>query len=97
MTVEFSLVLATISLAFGILGTVAGIKRSEKHDNKEDAAQLTTVIVKLENIGDDVKEIRGDMKSLKADVQNHAERLAKVEQRVDTLSNLIMKDREEDD
>lgn len=50
MTVEIALVISAISLGFAIYSGVQNLKRNNKQDAKSDSAQLTTVIVKLENI-----------------------------------------------
>lgn len=53
---------------------------------------MTTVIVKLEKIGDDIKEIKSDMRDLKDVIQNHAERLVKIEQQLKVLNKTVFKD-----
>ena len=50
-----------------------------KQNTKADASQITTVLIKLENIADDIAEIKADLKSVKAEVQDLRERIAKVE------------------
>lgn len=92
MTIEVALVLSAISLAFGIYQGVSNLKRNNRTDAKTDASQLTTVIVKLEKIGDDIKEIKSDMRDLKDDIQNHAERLVKIEQQLKVLNKTVFKD-----
>lgn len=46
---------------------------------KEDTTQITTVLIKLEGIADDIAEIKADMKNVKNDIRQLYERLAKVE------------------
>jgi hypothetical protein len=70
MTIEVALVLSAISLAFGIYQGVSNLKRNNRNDDKTDATQLTTVIVKLENIGNDVSEIKSDMRNVKEDMKD---------------------------
>lgn len=50
-----------------------------KQNTKADASQITTVLIKLENIADGIAEIKADLKSVKAEVQDLRERIAKVE------------------
>lgn len=71
-----------------------------KATEKEDTTQLTTLLIKLENISDGVNEIKKDMRSLREDVQNLRERIAKVEasaasahKRVDILTGTKNDDR----
>lgn len=94
MTIEVALVISAISLAFGIYSGVANLKRNSKTDTKTDTAQLTTVIVKLENIGNDISEIKNDLRDVKADVKDHGNRIVKLEQQVKVL-NKVNFDRKE--
>jgi len=91
MTIEVALVISAISLIFSIIVGVSGMKRNEKTDNQKEASNLTTVIVKLENIGDDIKEIKTDMRDVKNDIQNHAERIIKAEQQIKVLNKTVFK------
>lgn len=92
--VNFSLVISTIacisSLIFGILTATSRFKKT----NKEESVSLTTVIVKLENIGSDLKEIKTDISNTKNELNDLKERLVKTEEstkqahkRLDELSN----------
>lgn len=92
MTIEIALVISVLSVAFGIYSGVSNIKRNERHDNKTDASQLTTVIVKLENIGNDINEIKNDMRNVKDDVKDMNVRLVKMEQQVKVLNKTVFKE-----
>ena len=80
MTVEVALVISIISVVFGIWSGVTNIKRNEKNDTKADATEMTTVIVKLENIGIGISEIKNEMTNVKNDIKESRERLIKVEE-----------------
>lgn len=80
MTLELSILISVISVSFALYSGISNLKRNNRKDTAEDAAQLTTVIVKLENIGDGVSEIKADMKNVKGEVQELRERLVAVEQ-----------------
>lgn len=80
MTVEIALLISGVSLAFGIYQGITNMKRNNRHDDKNDATQLTTVIVKLENIGDGVNEIKADMKNVKSDVGELKEKQVRTEE-----------------
>lgn len=54
--------------------------RNLKGDTKQDAGQMMEVIVKLETINENVKEVKADMKDVKSDVEKMKERLIVVEQ-----------------
>ena len=79
MTIEVALVISALSLAFGIYQGVVNMKRNRTSDDKNDAAQLTTVIVKLENISAGISDIKSDMRNVKDEVKEMRERLIKVE------------------
>lgn len=80
MTLELSIVISVLSVSFALYSGISNLKRNDKKDTAEETAQLTTVIVKLENIGDGVSEIKSDMKNVKGEVQELRERLVVVEQ-----------------
>lgn len=94
MTIEVALLFSGISLAFSIYTGIFNMKRSQKSDTKQDTAELTTVIVKLENIGNGITEIKAEMTNVKNDIKESRERLIKVEEsakqahkRIDALEN----------
>ena len=89
MTIEIAVVISLLSLLFSICFGVANLKRNNKNDAKMDQSQLTTVIVKLENIGNDITEMKGDLRDVKEDLKNHSERLVKVEQQIKVLNNNV--------
>lgn len=92
LTIEVALLISVISVAFGIWSGVTNIKRNKKNDTKADATELTTVIVKLENIGNDISEIKNDMKNVKDDMKDMNIRLVKMEQQVKVLNKAVFKD-----
>ena len=89
MTVELAVIISVISPIFGIYSGVANLKRNSRNDTKMDQSQLTTVIVKLENIGNDISEMKSDLRDVKEDLKNHSERLVKMEQQIKVLNNAI--------
>lgn len=80
MTIEVALLISGVSVAFAIYTGVSNMKRNSKKDAQADATQLTTVIVKLENINTICTEIKSDISTIKADVKDLSERLVIVEQ-----------------
>lgn len=70
--------------------------RNLKGDTKQDAGQLTTVIVKLETITEDLREMKRDIKDVKSDMDKMKERITLNEastksahQRIDYLQGLV--------
>ena len=80
MTIEVALLISGISVAFGIYAGVVNLKRNEKADTKADTAEMTTVIVKLENIGNGITEIKNEMINVKNDIKEDRERIIRVEE-----------------
>lgn len=91
MTIEIALLISGVSLAFGIYQGVSNLRRNNKQDDKEDATQLTTVIVKLENIGDGVTEIKSDLKNIKDDIKKFREWKATATQQIKALEKNVFK------
>jgi peptidoglycan hydrolase CwlO-like protein len=91
MTIEVALLISGVSVAFGIIQGLSNMRRNNKADDKNDATQLTTVIVKLENIANGVAEIKSEMTNVKADIKESRERLIKVEQQVKVLNKTVFK------
>lgn len=80
MTIEVALLISGVSLAFGLYSGISNLKRNQRSDDKNEASQLTTVIVKLENIGTGISEIKNEMSNVKSDVKESRERIIKVEE-----------------
>lgn len=80
MTIEVALLISGISLAFGIYSGISNLKRNNKQDTREEAAQLTTVIVKLENLGTGIAEIKNELAGIKNDTRELRDRIIAVEQ-----------------
>lgn len=80
MTIEVALLISGVSLAFGIYSGISNLKRNNKQDTQEEAAQLTTVIVKLENLGTGIAEIKSELAGIKNDTRELRDRIIAVEQ-----------------
>lgn len=96
MTVEVALVISALSLIFAVYSGVTSLKRTARNDDKKEASELTTVIVKLETISNGVSEIKNEMGNMKSDMKDIRDRLIIVEQsskqahkRLDTLEGRV--------
>ena len=78
MTIELSLLLSGISVAFAIFFGIS--KKDAEQETEERATANTLMMTKLENIADDVKDIKRDYKETRAEVQNLHDRVLIVEQ-----------------
>ena len=95
MSIEPTIFIAAASLIISIILTVFNIWRANKADNKADSSELTTVIVKLEGIHEDTREIKADLKDAKAELKDHSERLVKAEQEIKVLNHTVFNNKEE--
>ena len=89
---EGSTIISLCSLIIAMVVAFSNIRNKNYVNDRESASQITTLIVKLENIADGINEIKSEMKSMKSDVDDLRERLIRVEQstksahhRMDTL------------
>jgi peptidoglycan hydrolase CwlO-like protein len=84
LTVELSLLLSGISVAFAIFFGISSKNRNDRKDTEQEtedrASTHTLLMTKLENIADDVKDIKRDYRETNAEVQNLRERVVAVEQ-----------------
>lgn len=80
MTIEVALIISGASVAFGIYSGVSNLKRNKSCDDKKEAQDMTTVIVKLESIGTGITEIKSEMNNVKCDIKESRERIIKVEE-----------------
>ena len=80
MTIEVALLISGVSVAFGVYSGIKNLKRNEKAEVKQDASEMTTVIVKLENICTGIAEIKTEMNNVKNDIKEDRERIIRVEE-----------------
>ena len=77
-----SLLLTVISVTGVIVFGITSAMRNKTKDDKEQSSQLTTMIVKLENISTTCTEIKNELFNVKEEMKEHAKRLTIVEQSV---------------
>jgi predicted RNase H-like nuclease (RuvC/YqgF family) len=82
MTVEVALVISGVSLAFALYQGITNLKRNKAADDKKEATDMTTVVIKLETISNNVMEVKNDMKNIREDVKEDRERIIKIEESV---------------
>lgn len=79
---------ALIALIGCIVG-LAGWLRNHDTDNERETSNLTTVIVKLENIRGSISDLKLDLKRTAEDLQSIDRRLTVVEESVKQAHNRI--------
>lgn len=70
-------IISALSLLFAVYSF-------SRNNTKQDTTELTTVIVKLENIGIGINDIKTEISALKNDQKEDHDRLIKVEQSLST-------------
>lgn len=80
---------SVVALVISAISVFTSMRRANKKEDKDESTQMTTVIVKLENIGDDIKDVKTDVRELRGDMINHTERLAAIEQKVRALDKAV--------
>lgn len=78
-----------IIAAGALLVSALALIRSFSRDSKGNTTEMTTVIVKLETIGNDITEIKKDIRSVKVDLREHGERITRAEQKIDALEKIV--------
>ena len=84
-----TITVSIVALLISGINVFTSMRRANKEDDEDASAQMTTVIVKLENIGDDIKDVKTDVRELRGDMLNHTERLAAIEQKVRALDKAV--------
>lgn len=79
MSTEASIIISALALAFAVYQGIIGIRRNRSKDDKKDAVEMTTVIVKLENISNGISDIKIDMKNMGNEVRELRDRVIKAE------------------
>lgn len=80
MAVEVTILISVFSLAISIYVGLKNTKRGDRTDIEAKAMETATINVKLDTIGNDVKDIKYDISAVKTDVKNLTERMVVVEQ-----------------
>ncbi len=77
---DFGIVISVLSLIVAAVVGFTNVKRNQSADNRQAAAEMTTVIVKLEAINTSVTEIKADVRNQRADMQELRDKVITVEQ-----------------
>ena len=85
MSIEIMTAITIFSIGVNIYLGFLNARRNKTSDDKMDATQIATVIVKLDSIESSVNDIKADNKTFRLDIQDIRERLVKVEQKVQEL------------
>lgn len=73
-------ILSLIVAATMCIINLSNLKRNRSHDSRQEAIELTTLLVKLENISNGINEIKSKMREMENDNKELRDRLIIVEQ-----------------
>lgn len=76
---EIAVLVALAGILITLVFSLVGTRRAAKDDARRGAADMTTVVVKLENIGNGISEIKSDLRNVRDDVTENRERIVAVE------------------
>lgn len=74
-----------LTVVISVLSFLLALYTLLSRNNKENTTELTTVIVKLENIGNGISDIKSEIANMKNDQKEDHDRLIKVESSVSSL------------
>lgn len=97
MTVELALIVSIVSVAFSIFFGLKNNKRTDTKDIEERVKENTRINLKLDDIASTIREVKTEIASLKDEMQNHNDRIIKVEEsakqghkRLDAFENRLV-------
>lgn len=93
--VELGYLISILSLIVASIVGFTNLRRNNSADDKKQSAEMTTVIVKLENINTGINEIKADVRNVKSEVQELRERIVVVEQSTKSLHKRVDEIKEE--
>ena len=76
---DIAVILAIISPLAALIFGYFSFSSSRKKMEQEEASERTKLLIKLENISDNVRDVKNDVKGIRADILVLTERMAKVE------------------
>lgn len=96
MTIEVSLLLSGVSIAFAIFFGISTRNRNVKKDTQDEAREDATILTKLENIQNTMIEVKSEMGSYRNEMKEireyyirASESLKQLHKRVDRIDKII--------
>lgn len=89
MSIDVSTLIAIISTFFAVFFGVRNLTRNKTTDDKADATQMATMIVKIDAVGTTVNEIKADMREFKTEQQYLRDKIIEIESSVKSAHKRI--------
>lgn len=87
--IDVSILISVISVSIAGFVAVVNWKKGNKTEDKKEATEITTVIVKLENISNDTKDIKNELRNVRNEVGELRERVIVAEQTAKSLHKRV--------
>lgn len=85
MSIELTVLLSVVSVSAAIFFGLRSGRRSQKQDDQKEASDMTTVVVKLESIGNGIIELKSDLRNMRDDIKDLREWKARTEETIKQL------------
>lgn len=95
MTIELTILISVISVSVAVLSFAFTQRRNAKQEDTEDATQLTTIIVKLGHMQDDMKELKNRMESINEDIRSLQKDIQHLDHRITVVEERYVRDKDE--
>lgn len=91
MTIEITatILISVISLSFAIYSGLKSLRRTEKNDAAQDAANEASVMVKLDNIQTSMIEMKTELKGYREEVMCLTEKVIRNEESLKSLHKRV--------
>ena len=87
--IEVSTLISVFSVAIAATALFINWKKEHKTEDQKEATEITTVIVKLENISNDTKDIKNELRNVRNEVGELRERVIIAEQATKSLHRRV--------
>lgn len=85
-TITITMIIAVLGAALSVINVLTNFKKDNKSEAKMSATEMTTVIVKLESVQDNIRDLKNDMqqnmKDIKADISGIKQELDGFRERI---------------
>ena len=84
-----TILISVVALMFTVFQGVMILRRNHTIDNKRDVTEMTTVIVKLESIGNGIVDIKNEMNNVKESIKEDRERIIVLETKIEEMNKIL--------
>ena len=99
MAATIGIVISVLSLTVAAIVGFTNIRRSKTSDDRRDAAEMTTVIVKLDSLQSDIRDIKSEINNMRDDQRRDHDALIRLDASIKSawkqIDKLTGADREE--